>query len=138
MAASLGDRLCGVTCVWAVPCYPAFEEQVFAIQQHYIEPIGEIPDGQDLKLVLAQSVIADKMEVLTILSRMVGIVRPKSITICAIVTDSKVKAQLQEFLSGYFSDDKISFIATEYPRSLEKPRHEVAGNLMTVGSSSFR
>jgi hypothetical protein len=106
-ADALGDDLCGVACLWTEICDLPFQERVFSVPQHYIESIDSLELKDQRTLLYAQSIIADKAEILTILSRVVEKVSPVSLTIASAAINADVKKELESFLGTYFEGDNL-------------------------------
>lgn len=120
------SELAGVACVWTERCDLPFDDSVFAIPQQYIEPVvGREAPG----LVLAASIIADKMEVLTVLTRVMGKVKPRSLTIAYALINQDVKAELRSFLEGFFDNDSLRFTGDTLDLDLQQTRSTVASRL---------
>ena len=125
-ADAMGGRLCGVACLSTEICNLPFEERVFSVPQHYIEPIESQWLKDQRALLYAQSIIADKGEVLTILSRVVEKVGPKSLTVASVAINADVKCELETFLGRYFEGPNLRFVGETLNRDLRKLRSDIA------------
>jgi hypothetical protein len=128
-ARSLGNRDCGVAFLSTEICRLEGEERIFAVPQHYVEPVDRSRFAGKGRLLYAQSIIADKMEVLTVLSRIVEKAEPLSLTIVSNVINKKVKQELKEFLGKYFTAQSLNFIGDGVDCDLRRLRSEVASTL---------
>jgi hypothetical protein len=128
IAEGLSDCLVGVACIWTERSELALDEAVFAIPQQFIETVEEQPHGE-CELVVTQSIIADKMEVLAILSRIMKVARPVSVVIASVAINAQVKEELNSFLLKYFARDNVRFHGAELGGDLRATRDSVARKL---------
>ncbi|MCY1294715.1 hypothetical protein D9M68_152020 [compost metagenome] len=128
-ADSLGSRLCGVACFWTEICDLPYEERVFAVPQHYIEPIDALNFAKQRALLYTQSIIADKAEILTILSRIVEKVNPVALTIASTVINADVKIEIEVFLRKYFNGANLRFVGENVDHDLRTLRSDTARSL---------
>ena len=116
----------GVACFWTEKSPIVVNEDVYGIQQHFLEPV--IGTRKRL-LLLSQSMIADKMEVLTILSRVMPLVKPTYLTIACAAINSSVKAELEDFLQDYFEDGDLQIMGPDLAVDLRAARVRIARTL---------
>lgn len=103
LADKVGDRVGGVACLWTERCEMELEggEDAFALAQEFVEPVAR---GSKPTMIVCASVIADKLEVLRILMRLVPTVRPERIMVVAGLMNQQVESELAEFLNRHFPD----------------------------------
>lgn len=128
IAAGLSDYLVGVGCIWTERSELPLEEAVFSIPQHFIETISDHLQ-KERRLLLTQSIIADKMEVMAILARIMKTARPTSVVIASVAINERVKEEIRSFLLKYFPPEKVLFLGAELGVDLEATRDSVADKL---------
>lgn len=128
IAEGLSNNVVGVGCIWTERSHLPLEEAVFSIPQHFIEKISD-QFQTERQLLLTQSIIADKMEVMAILARIMKVARPTSVVIASVAINKRVKEEIEHFLLKYFPREKVLFLGAELRRELQVTRDSIAEKL---------